>query len=70
MKRYSEIIMRIREAGQLERKQFASKVGVCYHTVYLWEIGRKFPSRKNMQTLIKYGVRHGLEIDSTDFLDV
>lgn len=70
MKYYSELVTEIRERLRLDRREFSDKLEVSYHTVYSWELGRKFPSRKNMQKLIKYANRHGLKIDSTYFLDV
>lgn len=70
MKRYSKIIFDIREAMQLERVAFAKKLGVSYHTIYGWETGYKFPSRSNLEILIKYANRNGLKVNSTDFFDV
>jgi len=35
-------------------KQIAADLGVSANTVNLWELGRRFPTGKNIQTLAEY----------------
>ena len=49
---FDKNITAIRKHFKLSQRDFALKLGISKATVSLWEQGKKYPSRKNMEKLV------------------
>lgn len=69
LKEMGRNILDIRQFSGLSQKDFALKLGVSKATVSLWENGKKYPSRKNMEKLSAIFSLEPKDIFSSNVLD-
>lgn len=53
----------IREIAMLTQKEFAKELGLSPYTIWSWENGTLYPSKKNQRKIVEFCKQHNIDLE-------